>query len=115
MEKILITVKGCSIHYNGKKYVVGDELEIPKEHFRNDCMEKAIEKSLPVAEEKEELDDEKTLPMKELKEMAIALGIEIKTKSKNTFMKELKDKFIENNLNLDEEIEKFINKKNEDI
>ncbi|WP_297407435.1 hypothetical protein [uncultured Cetobacterium sp.] len=120
MDKILIKVKGCSLHYNGKKYIPGNEVEIEKKYFRDDYMEKVevekVDKDSTLKDEKNvNTPEEQTLPMKELRVMAKALGIEIKAKTKDLFMEELKATFIENNLNLDEEIEKFTNEKNEDI
>lgn len=122
MKKILIKVLNWGLNYDGIEYAPGETVEIEERFFRNDCMGKISEinskeekNSNDVQEGVNSLKEEFSITVKELKELSKSKEITLIKTKKDEIFNEAKEKFVENGLDLEEEIKKYLAEKNAEV
>lgn len=121
MKKLLIKVLNWGLNYDGIEYAPGETVEIEERFFRNDCMEKIGEinskedKNSNDVQGVNSLKEEFSITVKELKELSKSKEITLIKTKKDEIFNEAKEKFIENELDLEEEIKKYLAEKNTEV
>lgn len=115
MKKILIKVLNWELNYDGIEYTPGETVEIEERFFRNDCMEKVSEINSKEDKNSNDVQEEFLITVKELKELSKSKEITLIKTKKDEIFNEAKEKFVENGLDLDEEIKKYLAEKNAEV
>lgn len=115
MKKILIKVLNWGLNYDGIEYTPGKTVEIEERFFRNDCMEKVSEINSKEDKNSNDVQEEFLITVKELKELSKSKEITLIKTKKDEIFNEAKEKFVENGLDLDEEIKKYLAEKNAEV
>lgn len=115
MKKILIKVLNWGLNYDGIEYTPGETVEIEERFFRNDCMEKISEINSKEDKNSNDVQEEFLITVKELKELSKSKEITLIKTKKDEIFNEAKEKFVENGLDLDEEIKKYLAEKNAEV
>lgn len=115
MKKILIKVLNWGLNYDGIEYTPGETVEIEERFFRNDCMEKVSEINSKEDKNSNDMQEEFLITVKELKELSKSKEITLIKTKKDEIFNEAKEKFVENGLDLDEEIKKYLAEKNAEV
>ena len=115
MKKILIKVLKWGLNYDGIEYTPGETVEIEERFFRNDCMEKISEINSKEDKNSNDVQEEFLITVKELKELSKSKEIALIKTKKDEIFNEAKEKFVENGLDLEEEIKKYLAEKNAEV
>ena len=115
MKKILIKVLNWGLNYDGIEYTPGETVEIEERFFRNDCMEKISEINSKEDKNSNDVQEEFLITVKELKELSKSKEIALIKTKKDEIFNEAKEKFVENGLDLEEEIKKYLAEKNAEV